>query len=122
MNDMNCTYYHDVNGNVIKVFFPFEAAVSSVGHMFLGSRVIPTTDFAEGYDAILLCPGSDLIFITSQWWEVIKGDVSIYYVEGIAVMQSPNPFVIRPINWPEKAGWSFRIDSQEGVNTGWRKI
>jgi hypothetical protein len=123
MDEFNWTYYHNVNGDVIKVFFPFEAVISSVGGIFRGSRVIPTTDFDEHYDAVLICPGNDLIFLTTKWWQVIEGnDVSIYHVEGMAVMQSSQPFIIRPVNWPEKAGWSFRIGYKEGVDTGWCKI
>jgi hypothetical protein len=31
MEDMNCTYWHDVNGNLVKLFFPFNSVVSGVG-------------------------------------------------------------------------------------------
>jgi hypothetical protein len=122
MDEMNWTYYRSVDGDVVKVFFPFESVISNVGGVFHGSRVISTTDFEEDYDAVLICHGSDLLFLTTRWWDVIDGDVTIYYVEGLAILQSPRPFILRPVNWPEKAGWKFLIGHKEGFDTGWRKI
>jgi hypothetical protein len=123
MSEMNDTYWRNVNGNLIKVFFPFNSVVSEVGGIFRGLRVISTTDFAEHYDAILIQEGHEFIFLTSRWWEVVEGeDVAIYHVEGIAVMQSPKPFILRPVNWPEKQGWKFLVGTREGVDTGWRKV
>jgi hypothetical protein len=122
MDEFNWTYYRNVDGKVVKVFFPFENVVSNVGGIFRGSRVIPTIAFDEDCSkAVLICNGSDLLFLTTKWWEIVEGDVTIYHVEGMAVLQSSQPFILRPINWPEKEGWSFRIASREG-DTGWRKI
>jgi hypothetical protein len=118
----NWTYYRNVNNELVKVFF--DTAISKVGSIFRGGRVISTTFFDEDCDlAILIQGGKDFVFLTSSWWQVIEGnDVSIYHVEGLAIMQSPKPFILRPINWPEKEGWTFRVGTREGVDTGWRKV
>jgi hypothetical protein len=122
MDEFNWTYYHNVNNKLVQVFFPFEAVISNVGGIYSGSRVISSTSFDDDCDAaVVVCPGSDLIFLTSRWWDVLEGEVTMYHVEGMAVMQSSQPFIIRPVNWPEKNGWSFRIAAREG-ETGWRKI